>query len=182
MPCGPWVCATVRHRVQAFKEPRAPLLPRIPSRTVAHQPTAPEPHQSSGKSANPAAPPTGARCPPLAAQPSGSYAPRVSKEPVLTAVTHRWSLPREQRDPKRRRRKPPAHTSRELSAGLIAEQLLATNTPRARSQFRGGVGSRSRPVRRTWSSAAERARHPTGEILGAPVTRRARSSTRDPST
>jgi len=36
--------------------------------------------------------------------------------------------------------------------------------------------------RRTWSSAAERARHPTSELLGAPVTRRARSSIRGPST
>jgi HAD superfamily hydrolase (TIGR01509 family) len=44
------------------------------------------------------------------------------------------------------------------------------------------TASRSRPVRRTWSSAAERARHPTSELLDAPVTRRARSSIRDPST
>src|SRR5436309_10618484 len=37
-------CATARHRAQVFRKPRAPLLPRIPSRTVAHRPTAPEPH------------------------------------------------------------------------------------------------------------------------------------------
>src|SRR2546425_11318827 len=50
MPCGAWRCAMVRHRAQACKKPRAPLLPRIPSLAVAHRPTAPEPHQSSATS------------------------------------------------------------------------------------------------------------------------------------
>src|SRR5689334_14521343 len=45
MPCGAWGCATVRHYAQVCKKPRAPLLPRVPSRTVAHRSTAPEPHQ-----------------------------------------------------------------------------------------------------------------------------------------
>src|SRR6185436_19252259 len=55
MPYGAWGCATVRHRAQTFRKSRAPLLPRRQWLTVAHRPTAPEPHQSSGKSANLAA-------------------------------------------------------------------------------------------------------------------------------
>lgn len=60
-----------------------------------------------------------------------------------------------------------------------AKHHIVSNGGRPRST---PTASRSPPVRRTWSSAAERARHPTSELLGAPVTRRARSSIRDPST